>query len=225
MMKRMYYLLMMLLFVGFLFGGSLTAQAATEKSDGKNMKKVLTNYKKGKYKTANKYAKKLNAYAKEACVKKMSKGMKKAYKKVVKKYPLEYSSGEAYLWGYYLTDIDNDKKTDLIVQIGTCEADARAYVYQYKKGKAVKVANLAGGHVAYYAYPRHNGIVLQWAHMGYESISVAKLKNGKMTAEDMGSREINYQNGEGYLDLGCKLDDHISYDSSYKEKLDLSPFK
>ncbi len=226
MKKGMYRLLIALLFVSFVLGSGVTAQAASEKSDGKNMKKVLSNYKKKKYKTAAKYSKKLNKYAKEACVKKMSKGMKKAYKKVVKKFPLESDSySEPDLWGYYLTDIDNDKKVDLIVQIGTCEADARAYVYQYKKGKAVKVATLAGGHVAYYAYPKNNGIVMQWAHMGYESISVAKLKKGKVTTQEFGSREINYQKGESYLELGCKLDDHISYGTSYKREIDWSPFK
>ncbi len=225
MKKGMYRLLVALLFMGFVLGCGGTAQAASEKSDGKNMKKVLDNYKKKKYKAATKYAKKLNKTAKEACVKKMSKGMKKAYKKVVKKYPFEYTSySEPYLWGYYLTDMDNDKKADLIVKVGTCEADARAYVYQYKKGKAVKVATLGGGHTAYFAYPKHNGIVIQWGHMGYESISVAKLKNGKVTSQVIGSRDLN-KKGASFMKLGCALDDHISYDSSYKSRVDLSPFK
>jgi len=225
--KRMLYrVLVLLLFVGLMMGASTTAQAASEKSDGNNMKKVLSYYKQGKYSAASKYCKKLNKNAKEACVKKMSKGMKKAYKKIVKKYPVSTASfSDPYLWGYYLTDMDNDKKADLIVQIGTCEADARAYVYQYKKGKAVKVATLAGGHVVYYAYPKHNGIVMLWGHMGYESVSVAKLKNGKVTSEAIGSREINYQKGGSFLPLGCKLDDHVDYDSSYKRKVDFSPFK
>lgn len=225
MKKGMYRLLVALLFMGFVLGCGGTAQAASEKSDGKNMKKVLDNYKKKNYKAATKYAKKLNKTAKEACVKKMSKGMKKAYKKVVKKYPANYTSySEPYLWGYYLTDMDNDKKADLILKVGTCEADVRMYIYQYKKGKAVKVATLGAGHTALYAYPKHNGIVVQWGHMGYESLSVTKLKNGKTTTKSYGSREINYDKGQSFLSLGCVLDNHIDYDSS-GTRVDLSPFK
>lgn len=225
MKKKVSQLFLLLLFVGLLFAGSLTTQAASEKSDGKNMKKVLDNYKKKNYSNAQKYANKLNKTAKEACVNKMSKGMKKAYKKVVKKYPTSYTSyNKPYLWGYYLTDIDNDKKADLIVQVGTCEADARAYVYQYKKGKAIKVATLAGGHVSYYAYPKHKGIVIQSAHMGYESISVVTIKNGKVTTQSIGSRDLNNKKNQNYLSLGCWLDNHIKYES-YKRSVDLSPFK
>ena len=172
MKKKVSQLFLLLLFVGLLFAGSLTTQAASEKSDGKNMKKVLDNYKKKNYSNAQKYANKLNKTAKEACVNKMSKDMKKAY----------------------------------------------------KKGKAVKVATLAGGHVSYYAYPKHKGIVIQSAHMGYESISVVTIKNGKVTTQSIGSRDLNNKKNQDYLSLGCWLDNHIKYES-YKRSVDLSPFK
>ncbi len=223
-MKKLYHVLVMVLFVGLLFNTSITTQAASEKSDGKNMKKVLSYYKKGNYKKANQYCKKLNPYAKEACVKKMSKGMKKAYKKVVKKWPVSWNS-KAHLWGYYLTDIDNDKKADLILKVGTCEADVRYMIYQYKKGKAVKVAESGAGHSALCAYPNNKGIVVHWGHMGYESLSVAKLINGKMVSQPIGDRDLNNAQSGTFMKMGCILDEHIDYDSSYNRTLDLSPFK
>ena len=127
--------MVLILAVSLLCNFSLSVQAATAKSDGQNMEKLLKYYGKNKISKAKKYNKKLNAYAKEACVKKMSSKMKKAYKKIVKKWPVDAPTGTDYLWGYYLTDIDNDKKADLLVQVGTCEADARTHVYKYKNGK------------------------------------------------------------------------------------------
>ena len=49
---------------------------------------------------------------------KLSKKAKAAYKKVVKKYKIEFSSNKEYLWGYYLVDMNGDKKAELLVQHG-----------------------------------------------------------------------------------------------------------
>lgn len=222
MKKRLYQILMIVMFVGLLLTVSVSSEAASDKTNGKNMEKALKYYKKGKMKKARKYNKKLDAVAKETCVKKMSKKMKKAYRKAVKKYSTKTNAGE-YIWGYYLTDIDNDKKADLIVKYGSCEADVRMDIYQYKKGKAVKVSTIGAGHTSLCAYPNHKGIVLYWGHMGYESISVMKLKNGKVSSTDYGSREVDYD-ANPWFSPRCVLDDHTSY--SYGEvKLDFKDLK
>lgn len=181
-MKKVFQkLVVLVLTMSFLFCASFSVQAASERSDGKNMERVLKYYKQGKYSKAKKYNRKLSKNAKEACVKKMSSKMKKAYRKIVKKWPVEndWYSDEDYLWGYYLTDIDNDKKAELLVEIGTCEADVRVLVYKYKGGKAVRIGKFYTGHSALYAYPNHKGIVLGWGHMGVESFSVVTIKNKK----------------------------------------------
>lgn len=223
-MKKVFQKLMVfMLAIGLLFGSSISAQAATAKSDGKNMEKVLKYYSQNKFSKAKKYNKKISATTKEACVKKMSSKMKKAYKKVVKKWPVNYTYTKDYLWGYYLTDIDNDKKAELIVQVGTCEADVRIHVYKYKKGKAVKIGSMSAGHTSFHAYPNHKGVILYWGHMGYESISVLTIKSGKLSGKEIGSRDLNKSGN--WLNLKGALDDHISYDSNYNRTLDLSDLK
>ena len=82
--------------------------AASVSSDTKNIEKVLKYYKKGQYKKAQKYNKKLSKIVKEKCVKKMPAKIKKAYRKIVKSYNTDNSLGKKYISGYYLTDIDNE---------------------------------------------------------------------------------------------------------------------
>lgn len=159
------------------------------------MKKVLKYYKAKKYKKANKYAKKLPRYAKEKCVKNMPKKMKRAYKSKFKK--LGNKAKELYF-----TDINNDKRADMLVLYGSFEANFKLKLYMYKKGKVKYKAKTIGGHCAYYAYPNHKGIVRQYAHMGGEALSVLKYKKGKFVEKRYGSRNV----GAGsYLDLGCML--------------------
>lgn len=193
-----------------IFSHSFYAGAATTKSDGKNMIKVLKYYGQKKYSLAQKYSKKLSATAKEPCVSKMSSKMKKAYYKVVKQYSTDNSSGKAYIWGYYLTDIDNDKKTDLIVKVGSCEGDCRFYVYQYKKGKAGKIGSVAAVHAEVYAYPNHNGVVIYGGVTQSEWISMLTIKKKKLKVKSIGSRQDVYP----YFNLRCQLNSHVSRLSS-----------
>lgn len=209
MKKKMYQLLMLLLCVGMLLGVSITAEAKSDKTNGKYMKKVITAYKKGQYKKAIRYNKKMDKTITESCVKKMPKKMKKAYKKVVKKWHEGKMDEHARVLAFYLTDIDNDKKADMLVRVGTCEADARMVLYQYKKGKAKKIGMIAASHAYPHAYPNHKGVVLMWGHMGGEGMSLLTVKNGKLNGKPMGDRLVDYQKGEKFLSLGCKLDDNM----------------
>ena len=47
---------------------------------------------------------------------------------------------QKHIWAYYLTDIDNDRKVDLLVKAGSCEADVKLYFYQYKNARQWKVS-------------------------------------------------------------------------------------
>lgn len=180
-------------------------------SDGTNMTKVLQYYAQKKYKKASKYSKKLNKTAKETCTSAMSSKMKKSYLKIVKKYP-DFDSkteGGKYIWDYYITDIDNDKKADLLVYYGSCEADVKLILYQYNRGKAVKVASAYCGHSSFHAYPNHKGVVMYEAHMGGEAIYVITLTNGKLKSKLVGSRYV--ENPDNYLNLNCNLKSHSSF--------------
>lgn len=185
-----------------------------------NADKMLSYYKKGSIKKAKQYNSKLSKKASKASIKKLSKKQKAAYRKVVKKYRLGYSS-KPYLWGYYLVDMDGDKKAELLVRYGTCEADVRTAVYKYKGGKAKKVRQIASGHTAYYAYPGHAGVISVWGHMGYESVSTVVLKNGKLKSKSYGGREVK----GSFFPFRQSLYSHIKYDKNYKPTLDLKDLK
>lgn len=175
-----------------------TVQAATNKYD-----KVLKLYKKKKYKKAQTAAKKLPKKANEKCVKRMSKKMKKAYREIVKSYenysPNSGKKFDGYLTereevgfsGYYLTDLDNDKKPELIVKYGPGETGKRITVYRYKKGKAVKIVDaFPSAHCWFYAYPNGKGLVMVWGHMGSETVGRYVLKNGTLHRIDYGGRQV-----------------------------------
>lgn len=193
-----------------IFSVTANVSAATEKSDGKNMKKVLYYYGKKEYQAARKYNKKISKVAKEACVTNMTLGMKKAYRNVVKRYKVNTSSKQKYIWAYYLTDIDNDNKADLLVKAGTCETDVKLYVYQYKKGKARKTGSVDAFHTDYYAYPNHKGVLGYGGMMGEEWIRLLTVSNGKLKEKLIGSRGTD----KYWFSLRCKLNGHISYNES-----------
>lgn len=201
-------------FIGF--GAEETYGAVkTQASDGKNMTKTLKYFGEGKYKQAKKYNRKMNAVAKEPCIKKMSAKQKAAFKKTVRKWNKKQTSdGYSYLLDYYLTDINNDKKADLLILKGTCSADTKLLVYMYKRGKAKKVGTTWAGNASFYAYPNHNGIVMHYAHMGWESIYKISLKKGKLKTKEIGSREAN-----NYFNLRCDLKGFVTYDSNYNRQI------
>lgn len=201
-------------------------QPVSAASAGTNITKALKYYKQKKYKKAQKYFNKVNKSANDACVKKMSKPMKKAYRKVVKKYVKNKNNFAEYfsagsVWGYYLTDIDNDKKADLMIRYGSCEGDVRTILFQYKSGKAKKVAVIGSGHTCYHAYPGHKGILECRSHMGYEDIGVLTIKNGKLKSKHIGGRATS----EVYTEIPCALDDHVHYDKDLNCSYDYEALK
>lgn len=195
-------------------------------SNSSNMKKLIASYKKGNISQAKKYNRKLSKYASEPCVKKMSKKMKSGYKKKVKKYINKYNDNGIYVWDYYLTDINNDKKAELIIQYGSCEADVCIDVYQYKKGKVVKVGSTHCAHTSFSAYQGHNGIILMNQHQGWETMELLTMKDGKLGRLYIGARS---DSSDGklitYLSLRCKLKSHVSYDKNYERHYDFKDFQ
>ena len=181
-------------------------------SDSNNMEKVIKYYSNGKYKKALQYGKKLGKYAKDQCVKNMSTSMKKAYLEVVKQYPsVTFKKNDGmYMWDYYLTDIDNDKKTDLLVIYGSCEADVKLVLYQYIDGMAQEITSVKCSNSSFSAYPKHKGIIRYENNMGEEALYILTLKEGKIISGKVGSRYV--EKPKNYLKIGCHLKGHSFYE-------------
>lgn len=194
--KIIMVLVMALVFTGIYIKQPVTSYA----SDSSNVTKMLSAYKKHNYSTAEKYAKKIKSTKSDSSEVKMTASMTKAYVNVL------LNTSKQYLWdGVYFVDMDGDNKAEMILPYGTCEADAVAYVYKYKSGKAVKVAQFGYGHTMLVNYPGHKGVICMMAHMGYEEIYTISLKNGKLSSTNYGHRNVS----GNYLSLK-PLNKHIN---------------
>lgn len=146
----------------------------------------------------------------------MSKKMKAAYRKKVQSYPTTTTSysKKAFIWDYYLTDINKDGKAELLIKSGTCEADVKTEVFQYKNNKLKKTAVFYCAHSSFYHYS--NGILMYTAHMGYESVSQIYFKNGKLQDAEI---TLHDTKGKPYqIILPYSLKSHVKYSSDYSRK-------
>ena len=88
----------------------------------------------------------------------------------------EYSIPEL---SYLVYDIDKDGTPELIVKIGTCEADFHGGIYTFRGGRAFQVGEELGlGHSAFYSDPGENGVILMYGHMGYAMASRISIMDG-----------------------------------------------
>ena len=125
--KLIIFLVMALVFTSIYINNPSSAVS----SDSYNVTKMLDAYKKGDYKTADKYAKKIKNTKYDASESKMTGAMTKAYANVLLNSDKEYLSD-----GAYFVDMDGDNKAEMILPSGTGEVNAVAYVYKYKNNKA-----------------------------------------------------------------------------------------
>ena len=198
--------------------------SASEKSDGDIVTKILEYYKAGKYSKADELAGKLKQYADEKCVSAMSLKVKKAYLSEINSYTsmmgiVGSMNHPEYVWDYYLTDIDNDRIPELLIKYGSCEANVRTNVFTFKSNKVLEIGQFYCGHGTFFAYPNNNGLVVIYAHMGEESVSVITLNNGKLIETSYGSRNKR-TNSSGYLPMGLLLKGHKQYDTDGTWRLD-----
>lgn len=184
--------------------------------------KAVSYYKKGKYKAAAKYFKKLKGEPKDPSVKKMSSAMKKAYKKKlsskVKKGNRNPGSNPFYgnkITGYYLTDLNKDKKPELILEHHACsEGDAYGEVFSYKKGKVVKIGRIDLGHSTLFYDPRGNGLTHYSCQGNMEFVSTVRIVKGKLKSTYWKKEGVYTWDGE-LLPYSYALDNHSTDDGSY----------
>ena len=164
--------------------------------DGKNMEALLKAYGSGDYDTAFEINEKLPKYVTEMSV---SEDEAEAYDALYEDMIDKEMADEFTL--HYVTDVDNDGNAEYLLQVGTCEADYRLRVYQYRDGKVQEVGEEGFGHSWVCQYPDHNGIVIVSQHMGAENLFVVSIENGKLKRTAVGER-----GGDDYIELGCALD-------------------
>ncbi len=199
------------LIVAISFGQVCPAEASAKK----NIDMVLKYYKAGQFTKAESYVKKLPKKASTSCIKSLSAKEKKAYKSTVKKYYKKYAKGSGsdwhcYLHGYYLVDIDGDKKTELLIHHGMTPVESVLTVFKYKNGKAKKAAETySSGYNSYYAYPGHKGILFRYGYNAHEEIGSLSLEKGKLKRKSYNDRVLGEGGYEGWFPLRQPLDKHI----------------
>lgn len=192
-----------------------------------NIGNVVKLYRQGKYSEAKKMMKKLPKKASKKYAKNMSKKMKKAYLKKVKSFKSMKSWSSAgqtpkngYIWGYYLTDINNDKKTDLIVHHGTSAAREFVSVYTYTKGKVKKFGTVQVRGIELHDYPGKQGVIVMACLKYSENMSILKVQNNKLKWEKVNTRSV--PSGK-YIKMPYKLADHRNWKYAYV--VNLNPLK
>lgn len=186
----------LMLAIGLLLVVTVGVTSVYAYSQGDLMAETLQAYAKGDFKEAERLAKKQHRHYRYAGVDKMGQAMKKAYKNVLK-------TGD--ISAYYLADLNNDGKIELVYIRGEIEASMRLYAVGYAKGKIVHYGSTAAGHSAYYAYPDHAGLVSLTGQMGYEEISLIRISKGKLQKKTLNHRE----DVKSYLPLGEALNSHL----------------
>lgn len=199
------------LFLVTAFGQICPAKA----SAGKDIDMVLKYYKAGQLKKAATYVKKIPKKASHSPIKSLSAKEKQAYKSTVKKYYNKYakhsdSEWHIYLHGYYLADMDGDKRTELLVHHGMSPLESVLTVFKYQNGKAKKMAETySSGFTEYYAYPGHNGILFRYGKNAQEEIGSLSLKKGRLKRKSYGQRAIGEYGYDEWFPLRQPLNKHI----------------
>lgn len=204
--------------------GAGSAGSSAESADqAVTMEEYLSAWKAEDWGQAEQIASEMPQMADEACVSEMSDEQMAAFRKIVKEVPLDMNAEDGYLWGYYLTDVDNDGVCDLIMDTGTCEADRIYTIYLYVEGNAHKYQEFPASHSVPSAYPDHDGFVVNTGHMGTQYVTVASMADRESL--EFPYYEIGDDPDKDYVTVPLQLDSHISYTEDNDPVLDLSPLE
>lgn len=194
-------------------GGTYIVQAAKKET---KYQKILRLYKNKQYTQVRKICKKLPKKANEKCLKRMPKKMKQVYLDKVRSY--QYTSYGKNLEQYFLTDINNDGKPELLIEEGSGEVQYRLIVYTYKNGNLKRIGSTSGWHSRYYAYPNRNGLVIMRGQNAVEELRLLTMNDSRLKVKIIGKREpkdfTEYQSFK-YIRFPYELDGHSRYSSRY----------
>ena len=189
---------------------SATAVKGTaEDSAGTNMSYVIKYLRSGDVAKVRAYNKKLPATINESCVSSMSGDMKAAYKKEIQAWENRQTDyGNYYFDDYWLTDLDNDGTAEMLLALWPDSAGAQTIAYKYVNGGLKKLGSV-GGMASCHAYPKHNGIVVEYGKMGYNQFTLVTYAGGKLKQEKL--RLFDFTSGESYIGLRNNLKSHSNW--------------
>jgi len=189
---------------------SATAVKGTaEDSAGTNMAYVIKYLRSGDVAKVRAYNKKLPATINESCVSSMSGDMKAAYKKEIQAWENRQTDyGNYYFDDYWLTDLDNDGTAEMLLALWPDSAGAQTIAYKYVNGGLKKLGSV-GGMASCHAYPKHNGIVVEYGKMGYNQFTLVTYAGGKLKQEKL--RLFDFTSGGSYIGLRNNLKSHSSW--------------
>ena len=103
------------------------------------------------------------------------------YVRILEQYqePVDEIGNEKYYPQYTVYDIDKDGIPELFIRTGNSEADYMFKVYTIKNHNAVYIDEFGGGHTHLNEKENENGVLVHYAHQGYEGLDQIIFENGK----------------------------------------------
>lgn len=112
---------------------------------------------------------------------------------------LQWLNKTTNLAEYCVYDINKDGYKELIVKIGTCEADYMYRFYSCSYGKIVSLGSFVGGHSGLYECDK-NGVFVYESHMGYENLYRISKEGNRIKSTKIFSNNLNPLLDRGYYD-------------------------
>lgn len=91
--------------------------------------------------------------------------------------------GDIYFARYYIYDMDNDGREEIIIVAGTCEADGAILVYTYRNGTFENIGSAGGSHCSICADTQNGGLIVHHGIQGYENVEALTIKDGALNVE------------------------------------------
>ncbi len=167
---------------------------------GAIMEKVLDAYGNEDYDKAEEYNSELPQDAADMPV---SDEEREAYDQVYNDLADEGKLEENYAF-HCICDVDQDGKGEYLIQTGSYEAEYMLLCYKYIDGRAEKIGEIGSGHTSVHQYPGHKGIILEYAHMGSEALTLVTFEDGEPGITQIGGRDQVAAN-EDYFPLGLRF--------------------
>ncbi len=117
-------------------------------------------------------------------------------------------SGETNIFSYhnyYIHDINKDGVYELIMEMGTCEADNKYSVYSIKNNEMIFAGDISAGHSV--LSEKDGKLYRNMCHMGYQSVNLIEFDGSKISEKNVYEKEQS----ETYIDYGTAIQ---SYDWS-----------
>lgn len=173
-----------------------------------SMDSILKLYSQKKYTEAQNMAYKLPTKASDGYA---SLEARKAYRRKLETYDVNYLPSYDGVEAFYLTDINKDGTAELLLRHGGSEAGRTVDIWTYLNGNTVFCGSVYIGHSILYAYPDGNGVVQVYNHMGREAISLITMEGTSIKTKEIGERDTRYADSLEHFPY--ELSDHLGVEN------------